>query len=213
LKTRILLLILTVVALSISIGPFTFRPANAAGTLNIVSVVACDASGTPQNSLTPGKIGYFKVTYDYSGSDGPYVLFTANVYDVGNNPVGVACSNVSVSQGESSTILSLLIPKSAAVGNGTVYADAYTDWPANGGLPLCPEVSAVFLIDPPLLPGDVTGPNGVPDGKVNMMDITAIIAHFGTKPTSPNWNPIMDINKDGVVNIRDLAIAICNYSP
>jgi len=216
LKLKVFWTILIAVVLTLSIGLMFKSSAftvSGSGSLNIASVISCDASGNPQNSFGPGKNVYLNITVDYSGTNSEYVLLTANVYDIGNHPLGVAYSNVSISQGESSVILSLPIPKSATIGNATAYVDAYSDWPMNGGLPLCPEVSIVFLIDPPVLLGDVTGPAGVPDGRVNMMDIVAIIAHFGTKPSSPNWNPIMDLNKDGVVNIRDVAIALSNFTP
>jgi hypothetical protein len=203
LKVKDFFRILIAVVLMFSVGLLMFKSGvctvSGSGNWSIVNVVSCDASGNPQN---------------YFGPDSEYVLLTANVYDIGNNPLGVACSNISIGQGESAAILSLAIPKSATIGNAIAYADAYSDWPLNGGVPLCPEVSTVFLIDPPVLLGDVTGqtPN-VPDGKVNILDFTAIIAKFGTKPSSPNWNPNMDLNKDGVVGIRDLAIAISNFTP
>jgi len=60
--------------------------------------------------------------------------------------------------------------------------------------------------------GDVTSVEPeIPDGSVNMRDISAIFAKFMTTPTDPEWNPNMDINGDNVVNMRDIGIACNNF--
>jgi parallel beta-helix repeat protein len=64
-----------------------------------------------------------------------------------------------------------------------------------------------------VVPGDVSSANqGVPDGTVNMRDITYMILFFNTKPNSVNWNPNVDVNSDQVVNMRDIQIAILNFN-
>jgi len=63
------------------------------------------------------------------------------------------------------------------------------------------------------LVADVSGTTlGVPDGTVNMRDISYMIMLFNTRPSSPNWNPNADINNDGTVNMRDISIAILNFN-
>jgi len=72
--------------------------------------------------------------------------------------------------------------------------------------------------DPPTIsaraiPGDVSGDQlGIPDGKVDMRDLQYLIMLFMTKPSSSNWNPNVDINVDGVVNMRDISIALLNFN-
>jgi hypothetical protein len=67
------------------------------------------------------------------------------------------------------------------------------------------------------LVGDVSGAiPGVPDGVVNMRDITYIILHFNTTPVSPNWDPNCDIygpggGPDGKVNMRDISYDILQF--
>jgi hypothetical protein len=61
------------------------------------------------------------------------------------------------------------------------------------------------------IPGDITGPNGVPDGKVDMRDIAVIARCFGSTPSSSNWNPNADINGDGTVNMKDIALVARNF--
>ncbi len=43
------------------------------------------------------------------------------------------------------------------------------------------------------------------DGKINIMDLTAVATRFGTS------NPIGDLNLDGTVDIRDLTIVAVNF--
>jgi hypothetical protein len=45
-----------------------------------------------------------------------------------------------------------------------------------------------------------------------MKDIAYLVMLFNTKPTSPNWNPNADVDNNGVVNMRDIAIAILNFN-
>ena len=51
------------------------------------------------------------------------------------------------------------------------------------------------------LVGDVNG-----DGKVDIQDIAIVAKHFGTTPSSPNWDPACDLDGNGRVDIADVAI-------
>jgi nitrous oxidase accessory protein NosD len=59
--------------------------------------------------------------------------------------------------------------------------------------------------------GDITGPNGWPDYKVDMRDIALIARCFGSTPSSSNWNPNADLNNDGAVNMKDIALVARNF--
>jgi hypothetical protein len=65
--------------------------------------------------------------------------------------------------------------------------------------------------------GDITGPNGVPDGIVDMRDVGTVARHFGTTPASPNWDPACDITgpqylvPDGKVDMRDVGLVARNF--
>lgn len=52
--------------------------------------------------------------------------------------------------------------------------------------------------------GDITGPDGWPDGKVNMYDVGNVARRFMAKPPSPDYNPNFDINGDGIINMIDI---------
>jgi hypothetical protein len=52
--------------------------------------------------------------------------------------------------------------------------------------------------------GDITGPTGWPDDKVDMRDIGYVAKHFGTDPSKPPWDPNTDINGDHKTNMLDI---------
>jgi hypothetical protein len=59
--------------------------------------------------------------------------------------------------------------------------------------------------------GDITGPKGVPDGKVDMYDVALFAESFGSTPGSPRWNPNCDLTgpkgvPDGHVKMDDIAL-------
>ncbi len=54
---------------------------------------------------------------------------------------------------------------------------------------------------PAQMPGEVNG-----DGKIDCADITLVKASFGKRTGQPGFNPAADVNHDGVVDVRDLAI-------
>jgi len=64
-----------------------------------------------------------------------------------------------------------------------------------------------------ILVGDITGRvYGVPDGKVDVKDVSMVARAFGSEPGQSNWNPIADITgpeylvPDGKVDARDVSL-------
>lgn len=115
-------------------------------TVKTVEVTPCDQTGNPKETFETGTIAYFKVKINNTASEPANILITVNVYDSNNTAIGVASFQGPITPGISIFIISIPIPASAHIGNATVYANAYTDWPHNGGAPYCPEVSAIFQI-------------------------------------------------------------------
>lgn len=58
----------------------------------------------------------------------------------------------------------------------------------------------------PYLFGDMDG-----NGRVDMKDIAIVGAAFDTVLGDPRWNPMADINRDGVVNMRDVALVAKHF--
>lgn len=65
--------------------------------------------------------------------------------------------------------------------------------------------------------GDLTGPNGWPDGKVDIRDLAVVARAFGSHSGSANWNSNADVTgagylvPDDKVDVRDLAAIAKNY--
>jgi len=98
----------------------------------------------------------------------------------------------------------------AQLGNYTVYASVLYVKPPQA---YADSASMTFEI---ILTGDVTGPDGIPDGKVDIRDVAFVAAHFGTQEGDPNWDPKADLTgpentPDGKVDIRDIALVASHY--
>jgi hypothetical protein len=46
---------------------------------------------------------------------------------------------------------------------------------------------------------------------IDIVDLSNMALFYGTTTSSPNWNPAVDLNNDGVINISDLAQLSANY--
>ncbi len=62
-----------------------------------------------------------------------------------------------------------------------------------------------FLLTP-TVPGDVDG-----DGDVDLEDLAALLAAYGTCLGDPTYNPDADLDGDDCVDLEDLAILLANY--
>jgi hypothetical protein len=62
------------------------------------------------------------------------------------------------------------------------------------------------------IPGDITGPNGYPDSRVDMRDIAIIARQFGSVIIQPTgWDSNLDINDDCTLNMIDIGTAARNF--
>ena len=56
------------------------------------------------------------------------------------------------------------------------------------------------------IPGDIDG-----DGDVDLADLAALLADYGTCVGDPNYNPDADLDNSGCVDLSDLATLLANY--
>jgi nitrous oxidase accessory protein NosD len=65
--------------------------------------------------------------------------------------------------------------------------------------------------------GDITGPSGYPDGKVDARDVARICSLFGTKIPDPKYDPNWDLTgsteglPDGKIDARDVSLVSSKY--
>jgi len=104
----------------------------------IVNVQATDQQGNPDD-LQIGEIGFIKVNLESNKQIS--TLVTVNIFDADLTSIGIGSVKTSLSSGQSEIILSFMIPIDAAIGPADIYANAFSDWPSNGGIPLTSEFS------------------------------------------------------------------------
>lgn len=76
-----------------------------------------------------------------------WTTVTITVYDVVEVPIGFfTIENIDQEKGETIITASVFIPDWAFVGQATVYVNVLTDFPGDGGVPYCEEMSTTFLI-------------------------------------------------------------------
>ena len=75
----------------------------------------------------------------------------------------------------------------------------------------CPEVYTFALDCESLCPADITGPDGDPDGVVDVLDLLELLAQWGTSGTADITGP--DGDPDGVVDVLDLLQLLAAWGP
>jgi PKD repeat protein len=117
--------------------------------VEILLVTLCDLNGNPKQSLVRGSTAYFRAIFKNTGlSIKPGLIATINIYDNDSTPIGIIAGyRDNFGPGDSSDILGgVNVDPWVKNGTGTVYANAYSDWPERNGCPYCPEKAATFAI-------------------------------------------------------------------
>ena len=130
------------------------------------------------------------------------------------NTTAITTRTVTLTNGNSATITFIWNTTNVTLGNYVIKAVA-TTMPGEIDTDDNALINGTVLIG---VPCDVTGPTrGVPDGVCNMRDIGYMCAHFGTKPSSPNWDSNCDVTgptpgvPDGIVDMRDIGETCKNF--
>lgn len=123
------------------------------------------------------------------------------------NTTYITSQNVTLSSGNSANVTFTWNTTGFAYGNYTISAYA---WPVPGETNTANNNCTGGWVIVSII-GDITGPNGWPDGQVNMRDIARVARAFGSSAGSPNWNPNADFNNDGIVDMKDIALVARNF--
>jgi len=130
--------------------------------------------------------------------------FNITIY-ANTNPIET--KQITLTKGASTTITYTWNTAGFIKGNYTLWAYA---WSVQGETDTADNTFVDGWVVVALV-GDVTGPNGWPDGKVDMKDIITVIASFGNTPSHPKWNPNHDINNDHKVDMKDIITTIAQF--
>ena len=68
------------------------------------------------------------------------------MFDSELTSLGIGSFKTTLGSGQSEMTLSFFIPNDAESGNGDIYANVFSDWPSQGGVPLTGESSTQVRI-------------------------------------------------------------------
>ena len=113
--------------------------------ISIVSIQPTDQEGNSVvTSFGKGTTGYAKIVLSSASSQ--QALVTIDLAGPDGTSLGVGSVKTSLGAGQSQMIVSFYVPSDADVGTGNLYADMFSDWPNNGGVPLTTESSDNVVI-------------------------------------------------------------------
>ena len=121
-----------------------FKVESLRGGVSIISLQPTDQQGNPVSSFSKGKLGFVKVIVSVESSIS--TLVTVNLFDSDLTSLGIGSFKTTLSPGQSEMVLSFFIPNDAVSGTANIYANAFSDWPSQGGTPLTGESSAIVSI-------------------------------------------------------------------
>jgi len=113
-------------------------------------------------------------------------------------PNGKNYITITLTSGNSTIVIYTWNTSGFAKGNYTIWAYA---WPVLGETHTADNtlVNGWIIVS---MVGDVTGPDGWPDGKCDMIyDIRSVAKLFGVAPPDPRYNPNYDVNGDGKIDM------------
>ncbi len=105
--------------------------------VSITSLQPTDQQGNTVSSFTKGKLGFAKIVLNTDAS--VTSLVTINLFDSDLTSLGIGSFKTTLSSGQSEMTLSFFIPNYASFGSGDIYANVFSDWPSQGGVPLTGE--------------------------------------------------------------------------
>jgi hypothetical protein len=166
------------------------------GMVDVTSGVIHDVAVTNVTSfktvVCQGYTSNITVTVENQG--GFLETFNVTVYA---NTTSVASQNVTLSSGNSTTIIFTWNTTGFAKGHYTLSAYA---WPVPGETETADNTFVYGIVKVSCI-GDING-----DYVTNMLDYQLVKNAIPSTPGSPKWNPNADINNDGVVNMLDFQI-------
>jgi hypothetical protein len=153
------------------------------------------------------------------------VLATINVYDNKNVVLDSASQNMQIQGRDTvSFTISIPIPWGAVSGTGAVFANAYTNWPKNGGVAYSPEKSSSFSIDysaggSPITPNGNQGsfslsytiPQRANTGTYTVYAASTSSGVTASQTTQFNVRQPGDFDADSDLDIQDTIAYVKNY--
>jgi hypothetical protein len=195
----------------------------------ITSADSSNLGGSPVSTVQNDATAYFTVSVaDQDSQSHNNMQLAITIFDGNGVPLGIGLSTMSIAAGATQTItVSIPIPTTAHSGTAYGYADLYSGFPQNGGIPMAQEQSFQFTISggtPSSGPAPTTAsatagaysltfklPKTCPDGAYQVYASASYANQDVTAQTGFNVLLIGDFDFAGVVNGNDLFIFAAAY--
>lgn len=193
----------------------------------VLNLYLSDANKNPLGNVNSGSMAYFTLTLHNLASTPEHIVVSVNVFDNDNVPIGISTPEIGElpARSQSTVVVGIPIPASAASGRATVFASMHSDLPENGGKPFSLEASAVFTINgvqggtPPSSGNGSQGdyslsftlPPKCPVGTCTIYTCAAYSGIADSASTVFNVYQPGDLTGDGIVNFDDLLAFIDAY--
>lgn len=146
-----------IVARTLPVGATTLPPSG--WPVEVTGTTLCDINGVSLQSTLRGVGAFFKATVRNNGPVSQPVLVTINIYDNNMIPIGMLSTEFTMGVGDITDVRGDVdIPRWTTPGASPIYANAYTKWPHEGGVPYCPEKAGNYT----LLQSEYESPSGNP---------------------------------------------------
>lgn len=113
--------------------------------ISITSIQATDQQGNTVSEFKRGTNGFVKVVLSSDSSISS--LATVNLFGSDLTTLGIGSLKTTLPTGQSEIVLSFFIPSDASTGMADIYANVFSNWPSQGGIPLSHELSAQVRIE------------------------------------------------------------------
>jgi hypothetical protein len=123
------------------------------------------------------------------------------------NTTSIASQAVALATNDSTTIVFSWNSSDFAKGNYTLSAYA---WPVSGEDETADNNFTDGWVIVAMV-GDITGPDGFPEGKCDVRDVALVASIYGMHYPNPNYIPNCDVVYDGKIDVRDVSLVACNY--
>lgn len=172
-----------------------------ARTINFHDVAVDDVT----SSKTVVGVGY-SVSINTTVTDQVYYSenFSVTIYA---DTTSIASQNVTLTNGTSTTLTFIWNTTGFAYGNYTI--SAYAEPVAGETITANNNLTGGWVVVS--IVGDITGPSGWPDGKVDMRDIGIVAQYYGVNFPNPQYNPNCDTNDDGKIDMKDISLVAWHF--
>lgn len=192
--------------------------------VEILDAYPCDNQGNPKTLFNKNEMLFLNITLKNNYvAPKQYRLSAYILYSNKEPMIAFYIDSGTIDSGQTVSLIAQIcnIPSNAPSGGARVYVNLFTDYPKDGGYPYCPEKTTTFYIqdetippppqDPPLTMEFKIPPTETKLGTYLVYGASSYIGEIDMDSTSFNIILVGDINKDLIVNMKDISLVCYSY--